>query len=191
MKFTTDEKQTLFGIARGSIAAVFDGQEFELPHAISENLAKPAGVFVTLKLQNDLRGCIGTVMPAEPLYIGVAHNAFHAAFRDPRFLPLSRFEFDTVTLEISVMTCPEQINSFDEIIVGQHGLIVRSGRYAGLLLPQVAVEYGWDRDRFLAFTCMKAGLPADGWRHPDCRVEKFTAEVLSELPESHRDPASH
>jgi len=180
MNFNLEQKQTLFTIARGAVASTLDGHQLVLPTEVSEDLRRPSGVFVTLKLREELRGCIGSVMPVEPLYIATAHNAIHAAFRDPRFVPLSRHEFHQVRFEISVMSMPEPVSDWDSIEVGIHGLIVRRGRDAGLLLPQVAIEYGWDRERFLGYTCMKAGLPREGWKRPDCRVEKFTAEVFSE-----------
>jgi AmmeMemoRadiSam system protein A len=124
------------------------------------------------------------VLPEQPLYLAVAQNAFNAAFRDPRFLPLTREEFQEVELEISVMTIPEPVTNFRQIEVGRDGLIVRKGGAVGLLLPQVATEYGWDREQFLSYTCAKAGLPPRTWQDGTCRVEKFTAEVLSELPAS-------
>lgn len=184
MSYTLEEKQTLFTIARSAVTATLDGRELDLPGELSEPLRTPCGVFVSLKLLEELRGCIGNVMPAEPLYLAVAHNAIHAAFRDPRFPPLSRPELPLVRFEISVMSPPEPVAEWDSIVVGTHGLIVRRGRCAGLLLPQVATEFGWDRDRFLDFACLKAGLPPTTWRQPDCQVEKFTAMVFAEAFET-------
>lgn len=184
MSYTREEKQTLFTIARGAVAATLDGREMIVPTELSEQLRRPCGVFVSLKLLDELRGCIGSVTPAEPLYLAVAHNAVNAAFCDPRFQPVSRLEFPLVRFEISVMTVPEPVADWDSIVVGRHGLIVRRGPHAGLLLPQVATEYGWDRDKFLDYACMKAGLPPATWKQPDCLVEKFTAVVFAEAFET-------
>lgn len=184
MSYTLNEKQTLFTIARGAVAAALDGREAVLPSGLSEQLRRPCGVFVSLRLLDELRGCIGCVTPAEPLYLAVAHNAANAAFRDPRFQPLSRLEFPLVRFEISIMTVPEPVVDWESIVVGKHGLIVRLGRSAGLLLPQVATEYGLDRDRFLDYVCMKAGLPPATWKQGDCLVEKFTAVVFAEASET-------
>lgn len=183
MTYTPEEKYTLFQIARGAVASALQQRPFEFPDKLSDSLMRPSGVFVTLQLDDELRGCVGSVQPVEPLYQAVAHNALNAAFRDPRFPPLTREEFDRVVFEISVMTIPEPVGDLQSITVGRDGLIVRRGGLAGLLLPQVATDYRWDREQFLSYTCMKAGLPADAWRQPGCRVEKFTAEVFSEVSE--------
>lgn len=184
MSYTAEEKKELFDIARNAVRAALDGREYQPPPPRSEKLARPSGVFVTLKMRDELRGCIGSVAAVEPLYIGVARNAVNAAFGDPRFPSLTPREFKDVEFEISVMTVPEPVKDFSTVQVGRDGLIVRRGRFAGLLLPQVATEHGWDRETFLSYTCMKAGLPSDSWKRPDCRVEKFTAEVFSETPEA-------
>lgn len=183
MTYTPEEKHTLFQIARGAVASSLQQRPFEFPDELSDSLIRPSGVFVTLQLDDELRGCVGSVQPVEPLYQAVAHNALNAAFHDPRFPPLTREEFDRVVFEISVMTIPEPVGDLQSISVGRDGLIVRRGDLAGLLLPQVATDYRWDREQFLSYTCLKAGLPADAWRQPGCRVEKFTAEVFSEVPE--------
>lgn len=181
MKFSADERRLLFQIARETISATLDGRRFEITPPDSANLRQPSGVFVTLNLHDELRGCIGCVLPEQPLYLAVAQNAFNAAFRDPRFPQLTREEFGEIDLEISVMTIPEPVTDFRQIEVGRDGLIVRRGGAVGLLLPQVATEYGWNREQFLSYTCSKAGLPPRSWQDGSCRIEKFTAEVLSEL----------
>ena len=107
-------------------------------------------------------------------------SAISAAFRDPRFRPVRREEMAHLSLEISVMGPIEPVQDADEIVVGRDGLIVSRGNFAGLLLPQVAAEYGWDRVTFLRQTCVKAGLSPESWRHRDCRIEKFSAEVFGE-----------
>ena len=145
-----------------------------------EALRRPAGAFVTLTKAGDLRGCIGSIHAVEPLYRAVASSAISAAFRDPRFYPLRPDEMPDIELEISVMGPIEPVKNTDEIEVGRDGLIVSRGRNAGLLLPQVATDYGWDRQTFLDQTCIKAGLEKGAWRSEQTRIEKFAAEVFGE-----------
>lgn len=137
-------------------------------------------MFVTLTIDGELRGCIGSIEPVAPLWRAVSSSALNAAFHDPRFPALEGHELAQVSIEISVMSPVVPVGSLDEIVVGRDGLIVRSGRHAGLLLPQVATEYGWDRDTFLSQTCRKAGLPPDSWRAGRCQIERFSAEVFGE-----------
>jgi uncharacterized protein len=177
-----DHRKTLLVIARQSIAAVLDGRAPQWSaDDLDDLLHRPAGAFVTLRTcDGDLRGCIGSIRAVDPLYRAVASSAISAAFRDPRFEPLRPGELEPLQLEISVMGPIEAVSNFDDIGVGRDGLIISRGRYAGLLLPQVAGEYGWDRDTFLDQTCVKAGLPRGAWRAEDCRVEKFSAVVFGE-----------
>jgi AmmeMemoRadiSam system protein A len=175
-----EQRQTLLRIARESIAGFFDGRRPALsPSDFDETLCRPAGAFVTLTARGELRGCIGSIHPVAPLFQAVSQSALNAAFRDPRFEPLRREELPLVHLEISVMG-PIEPTSPEEVEVGLHGLIVRRGQQAGLLLPQVPTEYGWDRETFLQHTCRKAGLPRDAWRSPDVKLERFAAEVFGE-----------
>jgi AmmeMemoRadiSam system protein A len=178
---TDNQRQTLLHIARESITAALAGRRVDWnPADYDDELRRPAGVFVTLTIEDGLRGCIGSIEPVAPLYLAVAHSAINAAFRDPRFHPLQQNELGRVHLEISIMSPIERVTNLDDIVPGRDGLIISRGRYAGLLLPQVATEYGWDRDTFLAQTCVKAGLPADAWRSPETKIEKFSAEVFGE-----------
>ena len=175
------QRRLLLQIARSSIAAVLDGRPPQIDEsAIDETLRKPSGAFVTLKTRtDDLRGCIGSIVPVAPLFQAVSMSAVNAAFRDPRFRPLQRDELDRIVLEISVMG-PIVPCTKDDIVVGRDGLIVTQGRNSGLLLPQVATEYNWTVEEFLSHTCMKAGLPPDTWKTGSCRLEKFEAEVFGE-----------
>ena len=176
-----EQRSQLLRIARDSIAAVLDGRRPELaPESVEEALRQPAGAFVTLTIGGELRGCIGSIRPVAPLYRAVSDSAINAAFRDPRFYPLRKEEFALIEIEISVMGPVEPVTNAEEIQVGRDGLIVSNGRNTGLLLPQVATEYGWDRDHFLRQTCVKAGLAPDSWRLPECRIERFAAEVFNE-----------
>lgn len=176
------QRKQLLQIARESIAAVLDGQRPDLTkYQIDDDLKRPAGAFVTLNdAAGELRGCIGSIQPVAPLYQAVSQSAINAAFRDPRFEPIDGDELPSLHLEISVMGPIERVKSLDEIVVGRDGLIVSRGHYAGLLLPQVATEYGWDRDTFLGHTCLKAGLPRDAWRSGATKIERFSAEVFGE-----------
>jgi AmmeMemoRadiSam system protein A len=175
------QRKQLVTLARESIAAVFAGKRPE-PAAgdFDADLRRPSGAFVTLTENEELRGCIGSIEPVAPLYLAVSQSAVNAAFRDPRFHPLRSEELPAIHVEISVMGPIERVTDVNDIVVGRDGLIVRRGGYAGLLLPQVATEYGWDRDTFLEQTCYKAGLPRNAWREAGTTIEKFAAEVFGE-----------
>jgi AmmeMemoRadiSam system protein A len=176
-----EQRRQLLRLARTSIESTLDGRTPEMrAEEFDEDLRRPAGAFVTLRKSGDLRGCIGSIRAIEPLYRAVASSAISAAFRDPRFFPVRKDEIGHLDLEISVMGPIEQVRDVNEIEVGRDGLIISRGRFAGLLLPQVASEYGWDRETFLNQTCLKAGLQPDAWRSPDTRIEKFAAEVFGE-----------
>ncbi len=176
------QRKRLLEVARLSIANELEGTRHSWQAAeFDDDLRRPAGAFVTLNTRDgDLRGCIGTIRPVAPLFEAVATSAINAAFRDPRFFPVQRGELELLHIEISVMGPIERVGDFAEIVVGRDGLIVSRGRLAGLLLPQVATDYGWDRDTFLRQTCVKAGLPPHSWRDPETRIEKFSAEVFGE-----------
>ena len=175
------ERRFLLELARETIRHHLNGRSFEVAaHELSDALKREAGAFVTLTMQGELRGCIGSVVAVDPLYLNVQQNAVNAATRDPRFPSLSVQEFERIAIEISVMSPIVPVLNLDEIVVGRDGLIVRRGFRSGLLLPQVATEYGWDRETFLSHTCRKAGLPMDEWRRPGLEIEKFSAEVFGE-----------
>jgi uncharacterized protein len=174
-------RRLLLSIARKSIETALSGSKLELEVGSEPELNEPSGAFVSLHtLRGDLRGCIGSIHPVAPLARAVATSAVNAATRDPRFAPLRPEELESVRIEISVMSPIVTVESLDEIVVGRDGLIVSRGRDAGLLLPQVATSYGWDRETFLRHTCMKAGLEPDAWQRPGCRIERFSAEVFGE-----------
>ncbi|HEX8409765.1 MAG TPA: AmmeMemoRadiSam system protein A [Thermoanaerobaculia bacterium] len=174
------QRQLLLSIARGSIEAVLDGRRPEVD-VTDEVLTRPSGAFVSLHTHSgDLRGCIGSIHPVAPLCHAVSANAVNAAFRDPRFGPVTRDDLATLHVEISVMSPVEVVTDVAGIEVGRDGLIISRGGRAGLLLPQVATAYGWDRDTFLGHTCRKAGLPEDAWRTAGTKIERFSAEVFGE-----------
>ena len=174
------ERRSLLRAAREAIAAHLAGRKPELPPATG-GLGSARGAFVTLRrlADEELRGCVGQMEASEPLVLTVAEMAVAAATRDARFEPVSASELDSLRIEISVLSPLEPIRP-SEVKVGRHGLLLRCGDRRGVLLPQVPVEHGWDRDAFLAHTCEKAGVPADTWRGPNVELSGFTATVFGE-----------
>jgi len=159
--FTEAQQRALVEIARDAVAEHVAGRKGGAPRV--EDLPEASGAFVTLKKKGELRGCIGTLECRAPLAEEVARVAVCAAREDPRFEPVRASELDEIDVEVSVLGPLEEIDPFDPaaIVVGVHGLVVERGYRRGLLLPQVATELNWDREAFLAHTCLKAGLPAD------------------------------
>lgn len=153
---------------------------------VSPNLLEKRGVFVTLTKRGELRGCIGHPLPKVSLIDALIDAAISAATRDPRFPPLKVDELPEVEIEVSVLSKPETVRVKhpreypSAIVIGRDGLIIESGGFAGLLLPQVPVEWKWDAEEFLSHCCMKAGLPPDSWLDRNVRVSKFTAQIFSE-----------
>ena len=176
---TDQEQRTLLETARRTISARFSGTLPVLPEG-TPALRTPCGAFVTLKVHGRLRGCIGHISAAAPLVETVRDVALASAFEDPRFPPLARDELDQVGIEVSVLSPFRRTRDPGEIRVGTHGILVKRGGRSGLLLPQVATEQGWDREKFLVHTCRKAGLPDDAWRDPDTTIEIFSALVFGE-----------
>lgn len=174
------DQQTLIRIARETVQQVVSGKK-PLKYTIdSEVLKEKRGAFVTLKRGEELRGCIGYILAYKPLYETIIEMAEAAALRDPRFSPVQPEELPELSLEISVLTPIREIKNLDEIEVGTHGLIIEKQGYSGLLLPQVATEYGWDRETFLSHTCLKAGLPRNAWKDKDTKIKIFSAQVFAE-----------
>ena len=176
-EYSPEERRVLLDLAHRSIDAMLRGERVEAV-APNPHLAEPRGAFTTLHLHGRLRGCIGYVVPVLPLINTIMETAAAAAFEDPRFDPVTSEEASALKIEISVLTVPALIEA-QQVEVGRHGLIVAQHGRRGLLLPQVPLEYGWDRETFLAQTCIKAGLPADAWQH-GAKLEAFAAEVFSD-----------
>jgi len=174
-----DARSFLLSLARDTIRSRLDGQALPSTEPEAEVLLEQRGAFVTLKIDGRLRGCIGHVIGVVPLWIAVRDNAIAAAFEDPRFDPLRADELPSTRIEISALT-PLRRATADEVTVGKDGILIERGPARGLLLPQVAVEYGWDRETFLDHTCRKAGLEPSCWRHPDTIIQVFSAEVFGE-----------
>jgi AmmeMemoRadiSam system protein A len=183
MMLSGEQKARLLSVARQAIEAAVTGAPAADTQTDDTDLKKVQGAFVTLKKQGQLRGCIGHIEGHLPLIETVNAMAVAAALEDPRFPPVRADELDDLTIEISVMSPIMQVNDIEEIQVGRDGLIVSAGPYRGLLLPQVAVEWGWNCEEFLCHTCLKAGLPEDAWQG-DVTIERFEAEVFGEETEA-------
>ncbi|MDD3094934.1 MAG: AmmeMemoRadiSam system protein A [Candidatus Neomarinimicrobiota bacterium] len=138
------------------------------------------GLFVTLHKQGELRGCIGYIEGVRPLSRALYEMADAAAFRDPRFSPLQAEELEKTDIEISLLSPLEKVDSYLDIEIGKHGIIMKKGMHQAVFLPQVAPEQGWDLKATLRHLSLKAGLPVDSYLKPDCRFFVFTAEVFSE-----------
>ena len=175
-----EERDFLLSLAKDTIGASLRGGDAPAVSAEMSRLKQKRGVFVTLKKRGRLRGCIGYVEALKPLAESVREMALEAAFRDPRFAPLRPEEFREVSVEISVLSPLREIQDVEEIEVGRHGLYIVRGFHAGLLLPQVATEYRWDRRTFLEETCGKAGLPPGAWREKGTRIFVFSADIFGE-----------
>lgn len=176
-EYSPQERRILLQLAHRSIANALAQQGIDTT-APSGHLAEARGAFTTLHLFEKLRGCIGYVLPSGSLFQTVAETARAAAFDDPRFQPVTQDEAPQLKIEISVLSVPRPIRP-EAIEVGRHGLIITAGMRRGLLLPQVPVEWGWDRETFLAQTCVKAGLAPNAWQR-GAEIQAFTAEVFGE-----------
>lgn len=144
-----------------------------------ELLKAKGSVFVTLKLNHNLRGCIGSILPYEPLYLNVQRMALSAAFNDPRFPPLTKDEWPNCSVEISVLSTPTPCDDWQKIEIGRHGLILRFQNHSGVFLPQVPVEQGWNLQQYLDHLCLKAGVAVGTWRNPECKLEWYEAQVFA------------
>lgn len=180
MKILTEEKDILLNAARQSIGSLFDGKEPDQPDFTKYPLLKEKlGAFVTLTINHQLRGCIGYIVGREPLFDTICSAAVHAAVNDPRFSSLKKSEFEKIHIEISILSEFIPIKSYDEIIIGKHGLYLDEGG-GGLLLPQVATEHKMNRDQFLSALCNKAGFYSEYWKERILKIKVFTAEIFSE-----------
>jgi AmmeMemoRadiSam system protein A len=176
----TDKRLLLELVRRALERYLTDRSLPEMP-AASAALCETRATFVTLRRRDtgELRGCRGESEARQSLVESVVHTATASATDDPRFPPLARDELSDIQIEISALT-PMRLTTPEAVIVGQHGLVLRLGPHAGLLLPQVPRSFGWNREEYLDALCRKAGLPAGAWRNPDSRLYAFEAEVWSE-----------
>ncbi len=175
---TGDEQRILLRIAREAAEAAAAGRPLPTAGELPAALRRECGVFVTLHKAGRLRGCIGQIEAHGPLARTLQECARSAALDDPRFDPVRPVELPELRIEISLLSPPEEIEP-DQVEVGKHGLIAVSGKRRGLLLPQVATEWNWNREQFLDEVCLKAGLPRGAWQH-GAKILSFTAEVFAE-----------
>ena len=173
-----EEKKTLHHIAKTVIENKAKGKTVPELKIESPTLKENRGAFVTIHKKGQLRGCIGYIEGHGPLHKTIEEMAEAAAFRDPRFTPVKEKEFPELDIEISVLTPLKRITDVNEIEVGKHGIYIMKGMWSGLLLPQVATEYGWDRLAFLEHTCQKAGLPPNAWKEKDIEIYIFSADIF-------------
>jgi AmmeMemoRadiSam system protein A len=175
---TDVQRRALLDLARAAVEAQVTGHT--PPSVPSMTLPDATGTFVTVKTHGELRGCLGTLQ-VDRLARDVARCAADAASSDPRFAPVSADELEDLAIDISVLGPLEPFDprTPEAVIVGRHGLVVEQGRHRGLLLPQVATEWGWTANQFLQQTCVKAGLPRDAWQH-GARVFRFEACVFGD-----------
>jgi MEMO1 family protein len=178
--FTREEKKQLFDIVRKSIESRFANNKYVADERIMpEDLKKPMGAFVTLKINGALRGCIGRFFSEEPLYKVVSESAISSAFEDSRFSPLTKEDYKVTDIEITVIGPLKKINNINEIVLGKHGIYIRKGLRAGTMLPQVATENGWSLEEFLGYTSRdKAGIGWDGWK--DAEISIYEGVVLED-----------
>jgi AmmeMemoRadiSam system protein B/AmmeMemoRadiSam system protein A len=177
--FTGAEKNQLFKIAESSIRTMLYENKRILPDEkdMTQNLRKQLGVFVTLKINGALRGCIGRFISSDPLYLLVRESAISSAFEDPRFSPLTKEEFEKTEIEITVLGPLKKINDISEIVLGKHGIYIKKGLRSGTMLPQVATENKWTVEEFLGYTSRdKAGIGWNGWK--DAEIFIYEGVVL-------------
>ena len=176
-----ETRRDLLSLARRTLEAHFRGEPApRLASDRGEAFGQPRALFVTLRTEGQLRGCIGTLTPDGDLSEAVPRFAVRAALEDPRFPPVEESELSACRIEISVLTPPRPIEDVEQIEVGRDGLIIEAHGRSGLLLPQVATEWGFDRETFLGEVSKKAGLLAHVWQEPDARLWSFQAEVFGE-----------
>ncbi|HOC84276.1 MAG TPA: TIGR00296 family protein [Methanoculleus sp.] len=181
---TPEEGRTVVRLARSAIEKTLSGERAVLPD-LPAVFREKRGVFVTIKRQGHLRGCIGLPYPIKPLGEAVVEAAISAALEDPRFPPVSRSEVAGIDLEVTVLTEPRPLDCPPDerpgcVEVGRHGLIVSGHGTGGLLLPQVPAEYGWTSREFLDQTCIKAGLPPGCWKRGSVAVLTFEGQIFDE-----------
>jgi AmmeMemoRadiSam system protein A len=178
-RLSREEQAILIDLARRSVAVRLESRPLPRLEAKTPRLLLNQGAFVSLYRRAALCGCVGMVLPERALAETVAACAAAAATEDPRFVPLKATELPELTIEVSALDPPFPVADPSLITIGTHGLLITLGRRRGLLLPQVAVEQGWDLPTFLEEVCLKAGLPSDAWAR-GAILEAFSAQVFSD-----------
>lgn len=189
MAYSKDEQFILLKTAKSAIeSALFPNISMWRPESVPVNLEKKQGCFVTLHKKGDLRGCIGSIEPAGPLIQCVEANAYNAAFRDPRFPPLSKEEFYLTDIEVSVLTRPKPLDFSDwhdlkqKLVPGKHGVILSRNMKSATFLPQVWNQLP-DAESFLSHLCMKAMLEPECYKNPETRIQVYEAFYFQETKE--------
>lgn len=181
MNLSLEEKKILLVAARNSISSLFEKISIDKPDYEKYPVLKSkAGAFVTLTEHKQLRGCIGYIIGDQPVFDTVCEAAIQAAKYDPRFSPVVKDELKSISLEISILSEPFPLNSYSEIELGKHGLILEERGRRGLLLPQVPIEHKMNRDEYLDAICQKSGFKRSYWREKKLNLNAFTATVFSE-----------
>lgn len=175
----SEQQYFLLKLAREAIQCHLEGKEAPKVKVPDPRLKEKRGAFVTLRVNEELRGCIGYPIPYKPLYETILDVAVSSATQDFRFQSLGLEELPKTRIEISVLTSPQPVKDIKDIEVGKHGIVISEGLNKGLLLPQVPVEWDWDLETYLSHGCLKAGLPEDAWKK-GAQIETFTAQVFSE-----------
>jgi AmmeMemoRadiSam system protein A len=186
-QLTPEEGKYLVETARKTIQkALFNPKEKGEPDPLSSpKFQERRGTFVTLTVNGGLRGCIGHIIPQESLLDGVKVNAMNAAFRDPRFRPLSQSEFEKIRVEVSILTAPKPLPYIDandllaKLRSGTDGLIIRKGYHQATFLPQVWEQLPNKKD-FLTHLCLKAGLAGDAWLYDQLEVHTYQVQAFEE-----------
>ena len=187
MNLSDQDGEILVKIARSAVTEyIKTGKKITLQEDFKSQFSYNSGVFVTLSQAENLRGCIGFPTPEKKLYQSIVEAAIASATEDPRFTPVKYEELEDITFEITVLTPPVEIRVENpseypnKIKVGRDGLIVRWEFGAGLLLPQIPIEYSWNEREFLSHTCEKAGAPPDCWKLKSTQILKFEGIVFKE-----------
>lgn len=181
-----NKKDLIIKLARDSILSILNNKPLVVSKSVKDKLSQKQGVFVTLSKFDELRGCIGYTLPYFSLWEGIVNASRAAAFKDDRFTPLKKDEFNKIKIDVSVLSLPKKIVVSDKkeyltkIKIGVDGLIIKYKGYSGVLLPQVALEYNWSVKEFLANLCLKAGLTKDCYLDKDALMYKFQAEIFTE-----------
>jgi uncharacterized protein (TIGR00296 family) len=183
---TLEEGRLAVRLARRAIAAYTEKKKIIEPRELPPVFEEKRGVFVTLHKDGELRGCIGYPHPIMPLGAAIVDSAINASSRDPRFPSLRPAELERIEVEVTILTPPEAYAEPKKklpelVVIGRDGLIVTRGPYSGLLLPQVAPEWGFDSLEFLSHTCLKAGLSPDAWLDEETEVQHFQAQIFAEV----------
>ncbi len=181
MEISREEKKIILGLARKSISSIFNKDKDTVTNFDDYGtLMSKCGAFVTLTINSELRGCIGYITTDNPLHETIKDAAVQAALNDPRFSPLTEEEFHKIEIEVSILSEPFPMNSYDDIEIGKHGLILEEMGRRALLLPQVPIEHNMDRDNFLSALCQKGSFNPLMWKERILNINLFTAIVFSE-----------